>query len=215
MATDDVTPFFFTSKREQPRLDKKPREGGRYYLDRYCDVTNEHLVRSRQPFGWIDERKDRFPPEKYDTCRGRAAVRWGPNKAGERTRSHYFGESPDRYTTIDMYRRPATNYSGRVVMDCGRPGDGYYTQKFPSRTTWFGAGIPLNRTEILSSVYPKTSAEYEQIKATEQAARAQRIDQWPEFSEYTSKYLMHTKTEPRLSSFDERKKRAEMAKLSA
>ena len=79
----DVTPFFFTSKREQPRLDKKPREGGRYYLDRYCDVTNEHLVRSRQPFGWIDERKDRFPPEKYDTCRGRAAVRWGPNKAGE------------------------------------------------------------------------------------------------------------------------------------
>jgi len=60
--------------------------------------------------------------------------------SGERTRSHYFGESPDRYTTIDMYRRPATNYSGRVVMDCGRPGDGYYTQKFPCMfyyaTTW-------------------------------------------------------------------------------
>ena len=76
-----------------------------------------------------------------------------------------------------------------------------FSNLLAARTTWFGAGIPLNRTEILSSVYPKTSAEYEQIKATEQAARAQRIDQWPEFSEYTSKYLMHTKTEPRLSRF--------------
>ena len=55
--------------------------------------------------------------------------------AGERTRSHFFGESIDRYTTIDMYRRPATNYAGRVVMDCGRPGDGYYTQKYPCKYT--------------------------------------------------------------------------------
>ena len=30
-----------------------------------------------------------------------------------------------------MYRRNPTNYAGRVVMDCGRPGDGYYAQKFP------------------------------------------------------------------------------------
>ena len=53
----------------------------------------------------------------------------------------------------------------------------------------------------MSSVYPKTQAEYEQIKATEQGARAQRINQWPEFSEYTSRYLMHMKTESRLSRF--------------
>lgn len=55
---------------------------------------------------------------------------------GERTRSHFFGESIDRYTTIDMYRRPATNYADRVVMDCGRPGDGYYTQKNPCTHRW-------------------------------------------------------------------------------
>ena len=52
---------------------------------------------------------------------------------GERTRSHNFGESIDRYTNIDMYRRPATNYAGRVVMDCGRPADGYYAQKYPCK----------------------------------------------------------------------------------
>jgi len=52
--------------------------------------------------------------------------------AGDRTRRHFFGEEVVDYTTIDMYRRPATNYTGRVVIDCGRPGDGYYTQRFPS-----------------------------------------------------------------------------------
>ena len=51
--------------------------------------------------------------------------------SGERTRSHNYGETIDRYTTIDMYRRNPTNYPGRVVMDHGRPGDGYYAQKYP------------------------------------------------------------------------------------
>ena len=50
---------------------------------------------------------------------------------GERTRSHFFGEPIDRYTTIDMYRRPATNYPGSIVMKFGRPGQGYYAQRFP------------------------------------------------------------------------------------
>ena len=53
--------------------------------------------------------------------------------SGERTRSHFHGESIDRYTTIDMYRRPPTNYPGRVVMDCGRPADGYYAQRYPCK----------------------------------------------------------------------------------
>jgi len=51
---------------------------------------------------------------------------------GERTRAHFFGEQIESFTNIDMYRRPATTYTGRVVMDYGRPGDGYYTQRFPS-----------------------------------------------------------------------------------
>jgi len=53
--------------------------------------------------------------------------------AGEKTRSHYFGEDVARYTTIDTYRRPSTNLAGRVTMDYGRPADGYYAQKYPSK----------------------------------------------------------------------------------
>jgi len=52
--------------------------------------------------------------------------------AGERTRGHFFGEQINGFLNIDMYRRPATMYTGRVVMDYGRPGDGYYAQRFPS-----------------------------------------------------------------------------------
>ena len=52
--------------------------------------------------------------------------------SGERTRSHFFGEQIESFLNVDMYRRPATTYTGRVVMEYGRPGDGYYTQRFPS-----------------------------------------------------------------------------------
>lgn len=101
------------------------------------------------PYCWIDHQYQRDAPEEYNTCRGRAAVRWGPNKAGQRTifpmrtnklsagersRSHFMGENIDRYTNIDMYRRPPTNYNGRVTMDCGRPGDGYYALKYPCKS---------------------------------------------------------------------------------
>lgn len=81
----DPSPHFHTVKRESATLtDKKPREGGRYYRDHYCNVTSEHLVRggSSQPFGWIGERFSHEPSDEYNTCRGRAHVRWGPNKAG-------------------------------------------------------------------------------------------------------------------------------------
>lgn len=189
----DVSPFFHTvSKESSIPKNGPPREGGRYYRDRYCDVTSEHLVRGvsgTQPFGWINHQWSRHPPEAYNTCRGRASVRWGPNKAGERTRSHFFGESTDRYTNIDMYRRNPTNYPGRVVMDHGRAADGYYAQKYPSRTTWFGAGMPLNRTDILGSVHTKTQAEYDENRKAEQSARLARNGEWPEYSEYTDKFL--------------------------
>merc|ERR1711976_489728 len=111
-------------------------------------------------------------------------------------RSHYFGETTDRYTTIDMYRRPPTNYAGRVVMDCGRPADGYYAQKYPNRTTFFGSSVPLNRQQTLSSVQRKTAAEYAEIQAAEQLARVDRVGQWPEFSEYTNAYTVCRTTGP-------------------
>lgn len=209
----DTSPFFHTIGKESkfPAHGRQPKEGGRYYLDRYCQVTNRHVVKGTgsQDFGWIDEKHDRNPPEEYNTCRGRAAVRWGPNKAGERTRSHFFGESIDRYTTIDMYRRPPTNYPGRVVMDCGRTADGYYAQRYPSRTTWFGSTVPLNRTTVLDSVYRKTQAQYDEIKAAETFARSSRKDQWPEYSEYTEKFLLHNKTSPNLTGLQEKKKHIE------
>lgn len=190
----DTSPFFHTVAKETgPSRNPPPREGGRHYRDRYCAVTSEHLVRGvsgTQPFGWIDNQWCRYPPEGYNSCRGRASVRWGPNKAGERTRSHFFGESIDRYTTIDMYRRNPTNYAGRVVMDHGRAADGYYAQKYPSRTSWFGSTVPLNRTDVLDSIHPKTMEEYDNIRKTEQSARLARDGQWPEYSEYTDKFLL-------------------------
>lgn len=209
----DPSPFFHTTKREAPRLDKPPREGGRYYLDRYCGVTSEHLVRggATQPYCWIDNKWSHDPPEEYNTCRGRAHVRWGPNKAGERTRSHLHGESVDRYTTIDMYRRPPTNYSGPVVMDHGRAADGYYAQRNPSSTSWAGSSVPLNRTAVMESVHAKTVAEYEVARLAEQSARESRRERWPHFSEYTEKYLLQSKTEPKLTSLQEKKKHVEMA----
>ena len=132
---------------------------------------------------------------------------------GERTRSHFFGETVDRFTTIDMYRRPATNYPGRVVMDCGRPGDGYYTQKYPckrnssifhknmvdlagiwwffvAQRTWFGSSYPLNRRPIMDGVYRKTWRDYEAIKAAEFLASQERKGIWPDRSEYTESYLI-------------------------
>ncbi len=63
------------------------------------------------------------------------------------------------------------------------------------RTTYFGSSVPLNRTNILTSIYPKTTAEYAEIEAAEQLARKSRNGDWPEYSEYTSRYLLHTPSE--------------------
>ena len=34
-------------------------------------------------YGWIDEKHDRTLPAEYDTSRGMASVKWGPNKNGK------------------------------------------------------------------------------------------------------------------------------------
>ena len=72
---------------------------------------------------------------------------------------------------------------------------------FTARTTWLGSSVPLNRTNILESVSRKTRADYEEIQRAEQMAREARRDQWPEFSEYTEKFTLRTKTEPSLSGY--------------
>jgi len=205
----EVSPHFHSVAAPKPIETLVTKPGGRQYVDRYCAVTSQHLTRGlsgTQPFGWIDTQKNRFPAEEYNTCRGRAAVRWGPNKAGERTRSHFFGESIDRYTNIDMYRRNPTNYPGRVVMDCGRPSDGYYAQKYPSRTTWYHASTPLNRSNVMETVHRKSASEYDTIKRAEQMSRNSRQGRWPEFSEYTAKYLLHMKTPPNTTGLQEKKR---------
>ena len=65
-----------------------------------------------------------------------------------------------------------------------------------AKTTFFGSSVPLNRTEGLTAVHPRTRAEYAEQAAHEQAVRGFRTGEWPEYSEYTSRYLMQT-TQPR------------------
>ena len=66
---------------------------------------------------------------------------------------------------------------------------------FTARTTFFGSTVPLNRTQILTSVYPKTLAQFQEVAAHEQSVRSLRKGTWPEYSEYTSKYLLRTPSE--------------------
>ena len=61
---------------------------------------------------------------------------------------------------------------------------------FSARTSWFGSTVPLNRTEVLGSIHTKTQEEYDTIKRTEQSARLARSGGWPEYSEYTDKFLL-------------------------
>lgn len=52
---------------------------------------------------------------------------------GERTISHFQNEDVHRYLNIDVYKRPPTNLPSIVVMKHGRPGQGYYDQRNPSK----------------------------------------------------------------------------------
>jgi len=188
----------------------KDRPNGRLYNDRYCQVTSKHLVREHDgshSFGYIAEQFQRIPPESYNACRGRAAARWGPNKAGERTLSHFVKEGVDRYTNIDMYRRNPTNYAGSVMMDYGRPAQGYFAQKYPSSNTWFESSAPLNKATNMETVRRKSFDEYKILQQNEQNKIRQRQGQWPEFSEYTGKYLLKTKTSSTLNHLQDKKHR--------
>ena len=64
----------------------------------------------------------------------------------------------------------------------------------------------------MESVYKKTLAEYEDLKKTEQTARSFRQGEWPEYSEYTDKFLMNSGTEVTLSPLEQKKRYSESAK---
>ena len=72
--------------------------------------------------------------------------------------------------------------------------------RFSARTTFFGSSVPLNRTDVLTSVYPRTQAQYAGEEAHERTVRGLRAGEWPEYSEYTSKYLMRTPSDIKQST---------------
>ena len=58
------------------------------------------------------------------------------------------------------------------------------------RASWNCSSAPLNCRNVLTSVYRKTKAEYDEVLETEKAARLARRDDWPEYSTYTAGYLL-------------------------
>jgi len=52
---------------------------------------------------------------------------------GERTVSHFHQEDVHRYLNIDVYKRNPTQVPSMVVQKHGRPSEGYYQQRNPSR----------------------------------------------------------------------------------
>ncbi|CAH1773037.1 unnamed protein product [Owenia fusiformis] len=207
--TAEASPHFHITK-------PKVFDDRRKYMDRHATCTNQYHLRGKpmsQPYDWIDFQWSRYPAEKYDTCRDGASFRWGPSKTGERTLSHYQGETIDRYTTIDMYRRPATNNLSQCVMSYGRPSYGYYTQRYPSKSTWFGASTPLNQTNVLQTVPQKTKEEYDNINYAQQCASKSRDGKWPDYSEYTDKLLLRSKTEPRINNLEQKKRYVQLAEI--
>lgn len=54
----------------------------------------------------------------------------------------------------------------------------------------------LNQSTAMPHTRPKTTLEYETEQQNERDFRQQRQGQWPEYTEYTDKYLLHSKTLP-------------------
>ncbi|XP_048775347.2 uncharacterized protein LOC125679934 isoform X2 [Ostrea edulis] len=199
----DPGAFFMISRPEK----SYPEKG--WYRDRYATNTNQHLFRGhnqKEPLCWIDAQWQRDPPQLHNTCRHGASERWGPDKVGNRTMQHFNKpEDPNRFLTTELYRRQPTNLPGQLNMSYGRPAEGYYALRNPNSTTWFGSSVPLNRTQILQDINPKTSAEYEQIKRFNESRVLDKKDNFPFYSEYTDRFAAHTKTVPILTTLQRRK----------
>nr|XP_022339175.1 uncharacterized protein LOC111134453 isoform X1 [Crassostrea virginica] len=189
---------FFMTRTQKPY----PETG--WYRDRYATNTNQHLFRGhnqKEPFCWIDAQWQRDPPQLHNTCRIGASERWGPDKVGNRTIQHFNqAEDPNRFLTTELYRRQPTNLPGQLNMSYGRPAEGYYALRNPNSTTWFGSSVPLNRTQILQDINPKTAAEYEQIRQFNETRTLDKKNKYPHYSEYTDRYAAHSKTVPILTT---------------
>ncbi|KAL3862336.1 hypothetical protein ACJMK2_008313 [Sinanodonta woodiana] len=200
----DPQAFFHFSRPEKPY----PEKG--WYKDRYATNTNQHLLRGpplSHPYCWVDQQWTRDPQGLHNASRLGASQRWGPDKVGQRTVQHFNQpEDSKRFVTIDMYRRPPTNMPGYVTMDYGRPSEGYYSQKNPNFTTWFGSTVPLKKLHGLPDVYRKTSAQYQEMRKDEHVRVKERKNKFPAYSEYTDRFSLQTRLEPMMTMLQRRKK---------
>lgn len=114
-------------------------------------------------------------------------------------------EDPNRFLTTELYRRQPTNLPGQLNMSYGRPAEGYYALRNPNSTTWFGSSVPLNRTQILQDINPKTAAEYEQIRQFNEDRTLDKKNKYPHYSEYTDRFTAHSKVVPILTTLQRRK----------
>ena len=61
-------------------------------------------------------------------------------------------------------------------------------------TTWFGANLKLNQTDILKNIEPKPLAQYEETKSIDKHIRRSKSMIWPHSSEYESKFAINSST---------------------
>lgn len=205
----DAAPFFM---RDDPNAEPGSKKGPIVRpapIDRFGVNTSQFLFRDNPPKNhphcWIDSQYQRHPPVDHDTCRLGASLRWGPQKTGQRTIDHFHKEDVHRYLNIDVYHRPPTQVPSVVVMKHGRPSENYYKQRNPNFNTWFGSTHQLNETNVLTTIRPKTTAEYAALKSQEQAYFAERGQRWPEISEYTERFSVSAKSPVALNAMDAKK----------
>ncbi|XP_064642769.1 uncharacterized protein LOC135497039 [Lineus longissimus] len=200
----DPSPLFMCGKpksEEEENPNGPPREGGRYYKDRFVNSMSQYYLRGEplhDPFCYIDSKWSRNIDGQHGNCRIAANPRWGVTKVeipGSRTLRHIQAEDKNDYLTIDCYRRPPTNQPGQVIFKYGRPSEGYYSERNPSITTWNGASLRLNNQQIVPSTIPKTIEDYSKIDSTIRESLLARSGEWPEWSEYTDKFVMHRETQ--------------------
>jgi len=199
----NAKPFFQTDNADPGPL-KRPAP-----IDRYAVNTSQFLFRDNPPKNhphcWIDQQWQRDPPADHNTSRLGASLRWGPQKTGDRTISHFHQEDVHRYLNIDVYKRNPSNIPSMTHMKYGRPSEGYYQQRNPSFNTWFGSTHQLNETNVLTNIQPKTKAQYAQQKKDAQLFVSQRCGKFPDVSEYTVKYLLDQKEPCALRDMDAKK----------
>ncbi|KAK7486084.1 hypothetical protein BaRGS_00022693 [Batillaria attramentaria] len=192
----DSSPHFFL------QIPHYVKPGTHRFMDRYATNTSQYLFRGQprsHPHCWLDDQWQRFPPAQHNTARLGASLRWGPEKQGYRTASHFDGEDVYRYLNIDMYKRHPTNMIGPVIQKHGRPAESYYHQLYPVTETWMGSSHKLNQTDVLQGIRPKPTAAYEQMAEEEKYKTLARKDKWPSYSEYTDRFTVHTRELPRIN----------------